>query len=371
MNPPFALLPITEPTLLLDELKCKKNIERMVQKAAKHNLIFRPHFKTHQSKHIAGWFRKKGVNKITVSSLKMARYFAKDGWNDITVAFPVNMLEIDTIRQLAGKIKLNLLVESLESATFLSKNLTSTVSIFIKIDIGYHRTGILPENTPLIDTILEEIKNSSTLKFAGFLGHAGHSYQAKNKQEIQNIHTTSIGMLQKLKERYKSIFPHLILSTGDTPTCSVMDEFTGTDEIRPGNFVFYDLTQRAIRACNFDDIAVVMACPIVAKHQSRNELIIYGGGVHFSKDHLVLNNGTKTIFGKVVSLTNSGWQGLNNDENYLSKLSQEHGTVTVERHIFDKYKVGDVIGIMPVHSCLTANLTKSYLTLDGKLIERL
>lgn len=37
------------PTLLLDENKCRANIAMMAAKASSHRLIFRPHFKTHQS----------------------------------------------------------------------------------------------------------------------------------------------------------------------------------------------------------------------------------------------------------------------------------------------------------------------------------
>ncbi len=85
---------IKVPTLLLDEEKCRDNIRQMARKAADNNVVFRPHFKTHQSVEIGGWFREEGIEKITVSSLRMAKYFAGDGWKDILVAFPVNILEI-------------------------------------------------------------------------------------------------------------------------------------------------------------------------------------------------------------------------------------------------------------------------------------
>jgi len=363
---------VTTPTLLLNESVCKGNIARMAQKAARHNLVFRPHFKTHQSYHIGRWFRQAGVERITVSSLSMAAYFARHGWQDITVAFPVNLLEIQTINRLARAIKLNLLVESTEAVDFLSKNLTSPLSVFIKIDVGYSRTGILPGNTSLIDKILEKIRNSNSLAFAGFLAHAGHSYQAETRQEILGIHTTSLALLQKLKKHYLPAFPHLMVSVGDTPTCSLADNFDGIDEIRPGNFVFYDLTQWVIGSCGFDEIALAMACPVVAKHLDRNELIIYGGAVHFSKDFITPGGTAKRVYGKVVNITADGWQLPKNDsENYIFKLSQEHGTIKASYAVLNRYNIGDLIGIIPAHACLTANLMKYYRTLSGKLISRL
>ena len=58
---------------------------------------FRPHFKTHNSAFIGNWFRKLGIHSITVSSVSMAKFFSAYGWRDITIAFPVNPLEIGAI----------------------------------------------------------------------------------------------------------------------------------------------------------------------------------------------------------------------------------------------------------------------------------
>ena len=73
----------------------------------------------------------------------MAVYFANHNWRDITIAFPINILEIQEINSLAMKLdSLNLLVENTESIECLENKLTKKVKIWIKIDIGYKRTGI-------------------------------------------------------------------------------------------------------------------------------------------------------------------------------------------------------------------------------------
>ena len=79
-----TMIQVTEPTMVLNEEVCKSNIARMAAKAKAANVVFRPHFKTHQSREIGEWFRASGVDKITVSSLNMAMKFAEWGWNDIT-----------------------------------------------------------------------------------------------------------------------------------------------------------------------------------------------------------------------------------------------------------------------------------------------
>ncbi|MDA3953644.1 MAG: alanine racemase [Bacteroidales bacterium] len=359
---------IVSPTLILNKKKCLSNIRLMSEKAKKHNLIFRPHFKTHQSRIIGRWIKKFGVNKITVSSLQMAEYFSNDDWKDITVAFPVNIREIETINSLAEETQLNLTLENIESVEFLSKELKYEVGFFIKIDTGYGRTGISFDIFLLIDKILKLASASDKFVFKGFLSHSGNTYNTKNTNEIIDIHKDAIYKLSLLKKQYIDKYPELIMSIGDTPSCSLADDFSEINEIRPGNFVFYDLTQNKLGSCNFDQIATIVTCPVVAKHKNRKEIIIHGGGIHFSKEYLTIED--KKIFGQLVILDEKGWKRLD-DDFYLTKLSQEHGTLQVSDSILNKINIGDLVGIIPVHSCLTANLMKEYLSTDDEIIDHL
>jgi D-serine deaminase-like pyridoxal phosphate-dependent protein len=324
--------------------------------------------KTHQSHEVGRWIRESGVERITVSSLRMAEYFAQDGWRDITVAFPVNILETDRINRLASYIQLNLLVESVQAVEELSPRLEFPVAFFLKVDVGYHRTGIAPENIGLIDQILAAAGNSPNLRFAGFLGHAGQTYKARGREEVRSIYRESVAGIAPLTERYAKDHPGIITSIGDTPCCSVMEEFAGVDEIRPGNFVFYDLAQRDIGSNVEDEIAVAMVCPAVAIHPARNEVVIYGGAVHFSKDRSELAGGTE-YFGQVVELGAGGWTAFPGEAPYVKSLSQEHGIVTGSPEFVNSVRVGDLIAVLPIHSCLTANLMGCYRTLDGRRID--
>jgi len=341
----------------------------MAEKAQRNQVRLRPHFKTHQSAQVGEWFRAFGVEAITVSSLHMAQYFARHGWQDIMVAFPANVLEMARINALAAHVRLHLVAVNPETVTALAQNLQHPVHLWLKIDTGYHRTGILPDNPVALDSILERVKESPLLQFAGFVAHDGHTYKQTERAAIEAIHRHTVAQLQELRVRYSRQFPQLQLSVGDTPSCSMLDELRGVDEIRPGNFVFYDLTQQRIGSNTYADIAVCMACPVVARHPERNELILYGGSVHFSKDTLPKEDGS-VVYGAVVALTAEGWteplEGLE-----VVSLSQEHGVVRATAGQFAKYQIGDVLGVLPVHSCLTADLMKGYLTTEGEWLEHL
>lgn len=361
------MVEIIKPTLVVDKEICVQNIERMAEKAAKHNLRFRPHFKTHQSAKIGEWFKRFGVEAITVSSVQMAEYFASNGWEDITIAISLNLLEIRNINRLSAAIKLNILVENREAAKVIAEKANSNIGVFLKIDTGYNRTGIPSSRTNTIDAILKILSTNTKITFKGFLSHTGHTYQANSTNEIFNRHFDALLKLKALKERYKKTYPQLEISIGDTPSASICGNFNGVDELRPGNFVFYDLMQHSLGVCKMEDIAVKVICPAIAKHVSRNEIVIYGGAVHFSKEALENTDG-KNLYGRII-IERKGEKKLLDTNNYLSKLSQEHGTIKVTPTNFKRINVGDLIEIIPVHSCLTANLMGFMQTTDGEIIK--
>lgn len=358
---------IDTPTLIVDQRVCQRNIQRMVKKAVDHHVHLRPHFKTHQSAVVGGWYKAAGIRSITVSSLDMATYFSQHGWDDITVAFPLNIREMDKMNNLAAKIRLNILVESTAHIGALEKALVFPVGVFVKIDTGYHRTGIEAGDIERINQLADTLVTVDKVRFKGFLAHAGHSYQASSREEILAIHEDTRSKMVKLKSYFNDLYPNLIVSIGDTPSMSLAENFQGVDEIRPGNFIYYDLAQKGIGSCQWEDIAVVVACPIVAKHKERGEIIIYGGAVHFSKDSLKDSHG-HNYFGRVVTMGVEGW-GQPLPDCYVKSLSQEHGIVKISPTFWENFQVGDLMYIVPVHSCLTVDVIPAMITFEGQEID--
>ena len=74
---------VIRPTLLINKDIARRNIVRMVEKANLTNVELVPHFKTHQSLQVGGWFKEEGIKAITVSSVSMAEYFASAEWTQI------------------------------------------------------------------------------------------------------------------------------------------------------------------------------------------------------------------------------------------------------------------------------------------------
>ncbi len=367
----FDLAAIERPTLLLDEARAKGNLARMAAKMRRQAVRFRPHFKTHQSVEMGEWFRTEGVSAITVSSADMALYFAEAGWEDILIAFTANPRQVRTLDALAARIHLELLVESDETAGFLAEHLSHPVDAWIKVDAGNHRTGIpLEDHAQIIE--LARCIQGSRLHFRGLLTHAGQTYHAASPAGIRDIYQQTLGSLARARESLvKAGFTQTELSFGDTPSSTLVDDFSGLDELRPGNFIFYDLMQHRLGVCPQTDIAVAVACPVVAKHAEPGpngancRLVLHGGAVHLSKEFLMVDG--SPVYGDLARLNENGWGELLPGA-YLYSLSQEHGLARVSAQQYEAFQVGDLAAVVPVHSCLTVDLFREYLTTGGTRI---
>ncbi len=357
---------VEKPCLLIDEQVARSNISRMAKKARENGVIFRPHFKTHQSETIGEWFWDEGVRCITVSSVDMADYFAACGWTDITIAAPVNLLQMRKINQLAYDIDLNLVVDSADTAAELSRLLDDHVGIFLKIDTGAGRCGLSPLMAEEIITVATMFMQSRYGKFRGLLVHSGHTYKAEDKDKIVRIWDNDMNILTELRQHLKGYCDQdIIISTGDTPGCTIVDDLSWADEIRPGNFVFYDLFQWNLGVCEVSDIACVMACPVISSYPRRGELVIYGGAVHFSKDFMIING--KTVYG-LMGKAERNVSMTPDSESPLLRLWQEHGLISVSQETAMLKIPSDMAFVFPVHSCLTLDAVRYVKTTEGKNI---
>ena len=310
------------------------------------------------------------MRAITVSSLDMAEYFAAHGWDDITLAFPANLRQAAALDALASRIRLGLLVESAETVDGLAQVLSSPVDVWIKIDAGAGRTGISWQDADSAAALAALIQTYPALRLRGLLTHAGNTYTAPDPAGAAALHRETTARMDGLRlELARRGTGPLLVSVGDTPGCSALEQFAPADEIRPGNFVFYDAEQYLFGACAWEQIAVALACPVVALHPERGEAVVYGGAIHLSKDFYQMGEQSAS----------TGWSACPGRERiagtapladaWVDRVSQEHGVLRLSAADLASLHVGDLVCILPAHSCLTAQCMGRYLTLDGRWIE--
>ena len=88
-------------------------------------------------------------------------------------------------------------------------------------------------------------------------------------------------------------------------------------------------------------------------------MVIYGGAIHLSKEFIAADNNFM-LYGYV-----SKFEGIEEDAwtepiagAWVSSLSQEHAVVKMPKEKIEEFRPGDLICVLPIHSCLTANLLK-------------
>ena len=357
-----------KPQIVVDLKKVGSNISRMSDRMQKHGVFFRPHFKTHQCAAIGELFKQAGTTGITVSSLDMAAYFAKHGWQDITLAVPVNHTQLSAINLLAKQVKLGLLVDSIQTAEALNAALDQPCAVWVKVDVGYGRAGIKWHDEQGICNLVELINRSDRLDFVGLLTHSGHTYNCRGSEQVIELFEEGRTRMLALQQVLAGQGITAQVSLGDTPSASLAENFEGVDEMRPGNFVFYDVLQSLIGSCRVNDIAVAVACPVIGKYEDDLKLLVYGGSVHLSKDLVTLDG--QRHFGQLALPTSDGWQAVPHADAHVFSCCQEVSQVKVSREVFDQISVGHAVYILPAHSCLAADIYPRYVTTEGEALDR-
>ena len=346
---------IDRPTLVVDRARAERNIARMSAKAAASGVRFRPHFKTHNSVEVGEWFRAAGVTAITVSSVEHAVTFADAGWNDITIAFPLVTRALPTIAQLAARVHLGVLVESPEAIAALA-GVNAPVDVWVDVDAGAGRSGADWDDAAQLAGIGRAIERLGRHRLRGVLTHAGHTYAAPSHAAIEAIWAETAARLAAARTVLAAATGRndLEISVGDTPGCSIMARFDGVDEVRPGNFVFFDLQQVALGVCAEEDLALAVACPVVGVYPARGEAVVHGGSVQLSRD-AAPGPGDGANFGRLAVVEADGWRLLPVEDGYVHALSQEHGVLRCSPAVLERLCVGDLAFIVPAHACLPAN----------------
>ncbi len=358
------------PGLLLDIERVRQNAERMSETAHRNGVRLRPHVKTHKCIEVARTQTAGHSGAITVSTLAEARTFAQNGFADITYAVPIERGKFaDAIELLQRGVKLNLLTDDAETVKALDEaagNAGVKLDVFLKIDCGTHRVGVEPTTAEAIE-ISRLISDSRSLHFAGILTHAGHSYDVRTKEDILAVARHERDVMVGLAERLRSQSIEVpTVSVGSTPTMSLVDHLDGVDEIRPGNYIFYDNFQATLGSCSFEDTALTVLTAVIHKDAARRKLVIDAGAIALSKDRGPVGLDHSCGYGRVLDPEG-------NDTGMLvTSLSQEHGEIEAkDAAAFDRLRVGARLRILANHSCLTAAQYSHYNVLEnGRMVNQ-
>lgn len=366
MNPLSTNYPdsFRTPAFVVDMDRVRANAADMASRARNRGVRLRPHAKTHKTLEIAQIQTAESFGGITVSTMAEARFYAEGGFKDILYAFPITPDKLTEALDLASVCRFSVLVDHHDAARAVvaeAAGSESELGVWIKIDTGAHRAGLNPEDGAIV-SLAKMLHDAPGVIFCGVLTHAGQSYTAPYEESLDQIVRDEARLLVDIANRIESTgVPCVGRSLGSTPASRHdvdADAYRGITEMRPGNYIFFDRYMAECGHCSIEDVACHVATRVAGIYPDRRMILIDAGALALSKDtgptHLPDFKGG---YGFV-----RGFPDLK-----IVRLSQEHGMVAIEEG-FERFHIGQILEIVPNHSCLTAAMFPEYVTLEGGTI---
>jgi D-serine deaminase-like pyridoxal phosphate-dependent protein len=357
------------PCVLVDYDRLQANMRMMQEKANNKLVSLRPHIKTHKCIEIARMQIKEGAVGITAAKTDEALVFINSGVKSVTIAYPtLNPAKLDRLFKAAitKGTELRMVVDSIEGINSLSQACDKNrlaIFVFLKIDVGLHRCGI-QENDPNLITLVHKLVDDPHLTFAGILSHAGHAYGKSNSKEIDKVSHEEWSIMQRVRKQIER-GGHQVLevSVGATPTALVSKYYEGITEIRPGNYVFMDLTPVRQGLISKDRVALSVLTTVVSSNNDYH--IVDAGSKTLSSD--IGAHGLVQSSGYGIAFKLKNFDSCSNPLTVV-KLSEEHGFVKRDN---GNIQIGERIRILPNHACPVSNLAKEFVVVSkGSVINR-
>ena len=362
----MRLTDLPTPAVLIESSRLERNLDRMQRAANSRGIRLRPHAKTHKSPKIAAMQVERGAIGICCAKLGEAEVFAEAGIKDIRLPYPLHPVNADRVFALSDRLALSFIVDDLGIAGLWSdvaRQRGRTLNVLVKVDVGFHRCGIDPGSGDAA-SVVEKIAALPGIAFHGLLSHAGHAYSATGDAELKSIAAAEAELLRDLARRTGVHCAEI--SVGATPTARFSLQEQGLTELRPGNYAYFDRTQVALGAAGFDDCALTVLARVVSR-PAPNRLIFDSGSKTLTTDG-ARGAGSPTGYGAVLESIDGRMPVA---DLVVERLSEEHATVRAASGQ-TLLRTGDLVRIVPNHSCVVSNLVDYVWLVDGEhVVERL
>lgn len=344
---------IETPALLLHLDAVERNLSTMAGRARTLGIALRPHIKTHKCIELGRRQVVHGARGITVSTLDEAEAFADAGFDDILWAFPIDPGHIPHARRVAERTRLGVVVDDLETARALKP---SGLTAWLKVDCGYHRAGVDPASAYALEVV--RALTGPGGRFGGIVSHSGHAYKTRSRAEAVAVAEEERRVMTAFADKLRGLGVDVpAVSVGSTPAMMALEHGDGLTEGRPGNYVFFDRTMVEIGVCESRDVGVTVLATVVSHQPGSRQFIVDAGALALSKDVGPTHLGLAPAMGVVKD----------HPELTIVSLSQEHGVVHAKSagEIEGRFKVGEMVEIVPNHSCLTVAHFDHYHVMEG------
>jgi len=327
------------PSILINMDIMERNIARIQERCDSLGIQLRPHIKTHKIPALAQLQLAQGAIGIACQKVSEAEVFADAGITDIEIPYNiVGKLKTARLAALAKRAQLIVTVDSqpvIAGIAEAAREAGVTIRMMVELVSEQNRTGTTPEDA---FRLAQYIQEEDGVQFAGVMIYPTNA----------SVRPRLLKTLELLKE---AGIPVEMVSGGGTGAILEAHEVPELTEFRIGTYIFNDWRTVAHEWATMEDCAMTIRTTVVSANDKGRVIIDAGGKTVTLDKH-------EGLHGYIVEYP----------EARFYQTSEEHGFLDFSA--YDQIpKVGDIVHIIPVHTCIVTNLHNQIYGVRGEQIE--
>jgi D-serine deaminase-like pyridoxal phosphate-dependent protein len=338
------------PAIVIYLDRAKKNIHTLVHSIDDVHRL-RPHIKTHKSPEVSRLMLDAGIKKFKCATIAEAEMLALIGAPDVLLAYqPVG----PKVKRLLGLIekytntRFSCLIDNENSAAELSQVFSQhdrVVDVFIDLNVGMNRTGIVTEKAFDLFEYCKELKGIRVIGLHAYDGHIrDKDFNVRSKRCDE-----AFANVKALQEKIHSAEKRkLTIVAGGSPTYSIHSKRSEI-ECSPGTFVYWDKGYGDLLSEQPYLHAALIATRVISKPAPNTICVDLGHKAIASENALP----DRVSFLNAPNLKPIGH-------------SEEHMVLKVEDD--QVFQVGDVLYGIPYHVCPTVALHDQSAIVENHLV---
>ncbi|CVI22877.1 Alanine racemase [Agrobacterium tumefaciens str. B6] len=323
---------ISTPMPVIDEDRLSANILRAQSYLDEHGKAFRPHIKTHKIPAIAKQQLQAGAIGINCQKVSEAEVFADAGFDDILITYNIlGAAKLSQLKALNARIGgLSVVADSAVTIAGLADTFEAVMplAVLVECDTGGKRCGVQTPEAAL--ALAEKIVAAPGLRFKGIL-----TYPAPDGAEtVENFLRKTMALLAARG------IDCPVRSSGGSPDFYSAHLVPSATEHRAGTYVYNDRAMLRAGHCTTGDLAMHVLATVVSRPTA---------------DRAVLDSGSKALTSDLLGFSDYGLiEGCEGAK--IVSLSEEHAVVDLSGCASGRPEIGDVVKVVPNHTCVVSNL---------------
>lgn len=330
---------LDSPALVIYPERIRKNLEiakSFVGDAAR----LRPHIKTNKCPNVVRLMMGEGISKFKCATIAEGEMLAIENAKDVLLAYQPTGPKARRYCELLKKYPqtvFSCLVDNekcLGELSALATANSTTIRVFIDLNVGMNRTGIAPDNAAF--SLCIKAKESEGIELVGLHAYDGHLRDADIDARKQKC-DEAFKPVEELRRKVATLMEKdPVVVAGGTPSFPIHAKVSNR-ETSPGTFVFWDRGyQQSLTEQPFEIAAVVVTRVISVP----------------APNTVCTDLGHKSIASE--NPINKRVYFLNAPDLVPVGQSEEH--LVLEAPADHRYKPGDVLYGIPHHICPTVAL---------------